>query len=279
MHTKWQCKSLKSQISQMRQKQMQATWEMETTRSILWAFKSKKKHLEDANDQMVVDIRRSEHLVDTTAANYAELEKREDALIKRIDRLEAHIQENSRFALAEEYGKGPYQVEFTVSSIRDASVKSRSFVVEMAPSSLMPHSVHHFLRMVSKGLWEGMSLMAKKGQIEATPLDSATAKAANERFEEAKLTKLSFSEHSAEYSPGPYSVTFSGRPGGPGFYINGKQDPRAFAPFLDVDGDSSFGAVVSGKDVIDDIIQSNGDSLSRVLGIERVRLLASSELV
>jgi hypothetical protein len=203
--------------------------------------------------------------------------------------LERHIQESNSFDLIETYGPGPYQVEITLSFSSAVDISSRSFVLEMAPLSAMPHSVHHFLRMVSKGLWNHMSFVQSPrapNVLHATPMDMATAEMTNENFVKSKLTKLTFSERSPEYPIGPYTVAFLGTPGGPDFYIAGKnQEPSGGGSNVA----SCFATVISGRDVVDAYIQKmptvldyqwrKGYAGSHVFGIDRVRFLPNEELI
>lgn len=286
LRMKSQWSSLKSEIANLHESQTLMTNQAQSQVSVLNAFKSKATGLENENRELVDKLRKSGILIDTEAANYDKLEKREDALIRRINDLEWHIQESNRFDLTEMYGPGPYQVEITLSSTSAVEINSRSFVLEMAPLAAMPHSVHHFLRMVSEGVWNHMSFVQSSSApnvLRSTPMDMATAETTNENFVKAKLTKLTFSERSPEYPFGPYTVAFVGTPGGPDFYIAGNQEPSVSNVA------SCFATVISGKDVVDAYVQKRPTMLdyqwrkgytgSHVFGIEHVRLLANDELV
>ena len=285
MKSKWS--SLKSEIANLHDSQPFMTNHAQSRVSVLNTLKSKATQLEIENRKLVDELRKTGNLINTEAANYDKLEKREDALIRRIDELERHIREDNSFDLIETYGPGPYQVEITLSPTSTVDINNRSFVLEMAPLSAMPHSVHHFLRMVSNGLWNHMSfLLSPKtpNVLHATPMDMTTAERTNEKFVKSKLTTLSFSERSPEYPFGPYTVAFLGTPGGPDFYIAGNQPPR------DSNVVSCFATVISGRNVVDAYIQkiptvfddhhmTKDYAGSHVFGIEHVRLLANEELV
>lgn len=254
--------------------------------SVLTASKTLAWGLEEENLKLVDELRNSGSLSDLHSTHYDQLEKREEALIRCIDDLQSHIQESNKFDLIDMYGPGPYQVEVTLSSAAGVDSRSRKFVLEMAPLSTMSHSVHHFLRMVSEGLWEHMSFVQGPNApnvLHSTPMDMTTATTMNADFENAKLQKLTFSEKSPEYPFGPYKVAFVGRPGGPDFYVAGNQEP-----LISTDA-SCFATVVSGRDVVDAYVQKKPSVLdyqwrkgyagSHVFGIEHVRLLGSDEIV
>ena len=147
------------------------------------------------------------------------------------------------------------------------------FVIEMALLLEMPHAVLHFLQMVELKLWDGLSLIhgSDSDDILATPMTVDKHQWAGKRFEDANLTRMAFTEFSPTY-PQPhhhkYSVAFSGRPGGPDFYISMKDEIQFH------DHESTFGMVVEGQDVLDRFYlkKSTGRRVA-VLKIESLRLL------
>jgi len=246
------------------------TYQLNTKRQLLNAFEANKKHLETSTGSLVSDLRLTGTLVDTHAANYEKLETKEDALLAHIDDLESRIQENSQFTIKEDYGAGPYQVEITVTSKRH-TLRDDPIVLELAPLNMMPHSVHHFLRMLSEGLWVGMTFMPQQSarhRIHATPVDMESLDRVDWKFKDAKVASLVFSEQSPN-SCGPYSVGFSGTPGGPDFYVNGGFVPRKYSK------ESCFAKVISGEKVVDSIIDGNHS----VIGIESIRLLPQEDMI
>jgi hypothetical protein len=286
--TKSQWTLLKTEIANLHESQAGMTEQVQSLVPVLKAIKLLAWGLEEDNLKLVDELRKSGSLIDTHAANYDQLEKREEALFKGIDNLKWHIQENNQFDVFETYGPGPYQVEITLSAAAGVDSRSRKFVLEMAPLSTMPHSVHHFLRMVSEGVWEHMSFVQGPNApnvLHSTPMDMTTAETTNANFEKMRLTTLMFTEQSPEYRFGPYKVAFVGTPGGPDFYVAGNQEPRDSTE----GGASCFATVVSGRDVVDAYVQKKPSVLdyqwrkgyagSHVFGIEHVRLLGNDELV
>jgi cyclophilin family peptidyl-prolyl cis-trans isomerase len=147
------------------------------------------------------------------------------------------------------YGSGPYRIRVQVRD--DANVPS-FFVIETALSIEMPHAIDHFLRMVERKLWDGLALVyeANSKLIMASPIsmDDDSHTWAGERFVRAKLTHMAFTEYSPSFPPAhhrKFSVAFSGRPGGPNFYIN-LDNESEFAH----EHESTFGVVLEGRDVL-----------------------------
>ena len=123
----------------------------------------------------------------------------------------------------------------------------------------MPHAVHHFLQMVEKKLWDGLALVHGKGSevIMATPLNLDSHTWARQRFVDANLTQMAFTEFSSTYPPPhhhKYSVAFSGRPGGPDFFIS-LEDEIEFH-----EHESTFGIVTEGREVLDRFYLQKGSS-------------------
>jgi hypothetical protein len=136
----------------------------------------------------------------------------------------------------------------------------------MAPIALMPHSVHFFLEQVSHNLWNNAYFylngphvlqggpQAENGMVEITGLDAREL--ALQPFEEMKLAHLAFPEYSDEYPHVPWTLGFTGRPGGPDFYINKMDNTISHGPGgqyqhdLDEFGDPCFAIVVDGYETL-----------------------------
>jgi cyclophilin family peptidyl-prolyl cis-trans isomerase len=123
----------------------------------------------------------------------------------------------------------------------------------------MPYSVNHFLQMVELKLWDGLSMIhgTDSDVILATPMTTEGHQWAGQRFVEANLTHMGFNEFSTTYPPPhehKYSVSFSGRPGGPNFYISLEDDLEFH------EHESTFGSVVEGRDVLDRFFVQKGEN-------------------
>lgn len=95
---------------------------------------------------------------------YYESEISEEAFLERIDGIESAFQKKCKQMVVSKFGVGPYLVNVTVQeNLLATDPKERRkrawFVVEMAPLSLMPHAVDHFLRLMDLGVWNGLTLI------------------------------------------------------------------------------------------------------------------------
>jgi cyclophilin family peptidyl-prolyl cis-trans isomerase len=145
----------------------------------------------------------------------------------------------------------------------------RSFQVQMAPLSVMPHAVHLFLEQVSHGLWDNSWFYINSPHVlQIGPqVEEGDAESENDHpravslrpFRELSLETLSFPEYSEEFPHDPWTLGFTGRPGGPDFYINKVDNRKAHGPGgqyhheLDEFADSCFAKVIKGFDTLEDI--------------------------
>lgn len=133
--------------------------------------------------------------------------------------------------------------------------KDYQFVVEMAPLDLVPHAIHLFLEQVAHGLWDH-SFMYLNGPhvLQIGPQDFNTDDDANalHSFYEAELDEMMFPDYSQDFPHLPWTLGYTGRPGGPDFYINKVDNTKAHGPggqyqhVLEEQGDSCFGKIISG---------------------------------
>lgn len=140
----------------------------------------------------------------------------------------------------------------------------------------MPHAIDHFVRMVERKLWDGLTFVHEYNSrvIMATPLmTDASHTWAGQRFADANLTHMAFTEYSPSF-PAPhhrkFSVAFSGRPGGPNFYIN-LDDELETAH----EHESTFAVVMEGRDVLYQFYLKNHASQGekKMLSIESIEML------
>lgn len=153
-------------------------------------------------------------------------------------------------------------------------------MIETAMVMEMPHAIDHFVRMVEKKLWDGLALVHDKNSqiITATPMSMDESHTwAGQRFVNANLTHMAFNEYSPAFPPPhhrKFSVAFSGRPGGPSFYIN-LEDESEFAH----EHESTFGVVMEGRDVLLKFFlqKNNGLQDKTMLTIESIEFLESKK--
>lgn len=173
------------------------------------------------------------------------------------------------FLIEHRFGPGPHEVRITfVHNNTDYD-----FVIELAPVQLVPHAVHLFLEQVEHGLWSGTyfylnsdHVLQAGPQVSRKEYDDAVAaglpwnRASLKRFADIQLDTMSFPDYSPEYAHHEWTVGFAGRPGGPDFYINKEDNRLSHGPggqmqhVLEEQGDSCFGRITKGKDVIENIL-------------------------
>ena len=143
----------------------------------------------------------------------------------------------------------------------------------------MPHAIDHFHKMVENALWDGLALIHEPDSqiISATPMMTDETHAwAGKRFVDANLTHMAFTEHSPTYPPPhhrKFSVAFSGRPGGPGFYIS-LDDEVSY----EQGHESTFGVVMEGRDILFQLFLQKNRGTQRILMIESINILPPRKL-
>ena len=176
------------------------------------------------------------------------------------------------------YGNPPYFCEFTVAiavqNEHDADADYdeiiKTFTIEMAPLEEMPHAVHLFLEQVAHKLWDnGWFYLNGPHVFQAGPqvpddeeYEALLEKGADERslalkpFKDLQLDSLAFPEYSDKFPHLPWTLGFTGRPGGPDFYINKVDNVKAHGPGgqthhdLVEHADPCFAKIVAGMDTI-----------------------------
>lgn len=205
----------------------------------------------------------------------------------RSDKNKVHenIQRFSKQMLLSKFGPGPYYVEVQLEFDPESNVAfSRSkhhrhtplasadrFVLEMAPTNEMPHTVHWFLQQVSLGLYDGFSFhLNARHVIQAGGVSNfRTTPETNthnlyQRFKDNGLEKILFQEYSHSFPHVPYTVGYASRPGGPDFYINMNDNTNDHGPggqinaghFSTENADPCFAKVVEGFAAVNRIHRS-----------------------
>jgi len=303
----WTILSLREDILVMQDKQDGLLRDIRTWTGQLDDLKRQSKPLEDGNDALLQKLRAVGDTVDTDSNQYRQAEQQENAYLDRIEQLEETIQRRSVRDVTLRYGEGPYRINVTLTEGMasqqgngGAPDNHRWFVIETAPTSLMPHAVDLFTRMaVDYKLYDGLTLLvphhgsdnAESSLLHTVALSATTYEYLDKHFEASVpnlVPKLAFAEHSDRYPIEKYSVAFAGRPGGPHFYINllDDDDESARSKQLDM-GEACFGKVVEGRHVFDWIIdlhkkagQNKDDFQPRRLlmyGIETMKLIPNEE--
>jgi cyclophilin family peptidyl-prolyl cis-trans isomerase len=269
----WHLLSVKEELGTMINDQRRLFRVLDKITGPLRDLGQESERLEQENDTMFRVLQENGATADLENEQYAQIEQVEDAMLQRIDDLEKHIQETSAKAVVAAYGVGPHHVEVVVKNRAGVSSK---FVIALALVSEMPHAIHHFLQMVELKLWDGMMLVhgINKDSVTATNVSPGHREFELQRFLDANLTHMAFTEFSSETNPPPnqhkYSVAFAGRPGGPEFYVNMEENSQLH------DHESVFGVVSEGREVIDKFFSLKAKKMSRnrvdILTIESIRL-------
>lgn len=152
------------------------------------------------------------------------------------------------------FGYGPYRVQFNI-QIDD---HIHPFIVELAGVDLMPHSVHFFMQMVHAKVWDNTAFNHRSSHILFAELKDAEGNDKIDLLKEKDISnKLSFPEYTDIYPHHKYTLGFSGRPGGPDFYINTADNGETHGPggqtkyTLHEEADPCFGTVIEGQNIID----------------------------
>lgn len=188
------------------------------------------------------------------------------------------------FLLLFRWGPGPHEVLFTILF----QGQELEFVIEMAPLDAVPHAVHVFLEQVAHGLWNRTYIYLNGPHVvqigpqliddddedddehdhhhdhhpehhhddDDEEEESEDLNPATRAFRELGLDKLAFSDYSADFPHVPWTLGYTGRPGGPDFYINkvdnqfshgaGGQTQHA----LEEQGDACFAKITRGLEHI-----------------------------
>ncbi|KAL7559056.1 hypothetical protein ACA910_018411 [Epithemia clementina (nom. ined.)] len=172
------------------------------------------------------------------AGSFMETDEKGVAASKRL-------QDATRLLLAERYGdREPYRVKvglkFQPSNPTTAEQgEDGSFVIELAPSTLQPHSIFTFLEIARH--WS-----EKKG---------AFHRRANHVLQVMvrgnKVPHLAFQEYSKEYPHQKGTVGYAGRPSGPAWYVSIQDNTDNHGPGSQqqanpYEADSCFGKIVEG---------------------------------
>jgi len=185
---------------------------------------------------------------------------RNAAIKERVDRLQKYIQTESHRQLVDRFGEGPYQVvlEIRFPHLPDEQ-RDGSLTIEMAPLGLMPHSKQLFMEQIFHGLWNGCTFQSHKdGRIGATAATPDSLDSKLQQFKDAELDSVSFQEYDENFPHSLLTVGFDGRPGGPSWYINTRDNEEAHGPggsknvyALTDEADPCFGRVVHGFEVVE----------------------------
>jgi len=186
-------------------------------------------------------------------ALYEKIVNRQTAMKDRVNELQDTIADLNYMEAIEHFGSEAYKVQFNLK----IESKIFSFVVEMAPLELMPHSVNYFMEMVKANVWDNSIFTHSSNHILLAELKDSEGNDKRDLFRAQGINQLSFPEYSDDYPHDKYTLGFGGRPGGPGFYINTQDNTAIHGPGgqstyeLHEEADPCFGKVIEGHGVVD----------------------------
>jgi len=189
--------------------------------------------LEDAYlyaDEHLAEVLQQKRQLETDKENEIALcKKKQQGWEKRVDYMEEYVAKLSRRAVIERYGEGPHHVILDIRYQVDPQTKtgprSSQIIIELAPLDLMPHAVHSFLDMVSRGLYNGCLFAFGSRFLVAIAPETRDANRQRELFvpfeEQGFNPPLAYQEYNPDYPHEIYSVSFSGGTSisGPAFFI------------------------------------------------------------
>ena len=258
-----------------------ATLELRTYDEYLHSLESIGTRLRSELNELATNVdKRSRRLTveDTKVMNDHEnfveqMKMKERSRRETMENLTSRASKKSKTAVVDKYGHGinnRYRVEVTVQLSADAD--PASYIIETASLDFAPHTVHHFMEQIDNGLWNDrrLAFTSNPGHLlRATPTTEGVAK----EFEAKGLDRLIVDESpnaaraTLKKSGGQnnnddkaypqhqaYTVAFPTSHVGAksseiGFYVN-TQDNRSVH-----DNDAVIGTIVSGREVIESIME------------------------
>lgn len=154
------------------------------------------------------------------------------------------LQQATRSLLAARYGPNePYHVKVLLefqNTIPDFAERGAhgEFLIEMAPSALIPHSVYTFMEVARN--WQSGAFHRIAGHVLQVMVRTKT-----------KIPHLAFQEYSPQYPHKKMTCGYAGRPSGPEFYVSTKDNTKNHGPGSQQahnphEADANFGRVIEG---------------------------------
>ena len=130
------------------------------------------------------------------------------------------------FDTAGALSSGPRAATVSSSSLSSFNTVTATFEVELAPIQWMPHAVHLFLEQAFHGLWNNSLFHLNEPHVLQV---GPSSREHRDAFRHHELDRLAFPEYSEEYPHHRWTLGYTGRPGGPSWYINkvGGENERA----------------------------------------------------
>lgn len=257
--------------------------------------KIRNQQLTDENRQL--NVRLSESKNNGDSKKNSELHKEVARLFHEKDRLteykkkmQQNIQLMSRTALHEKFGPEPHRVEMYVRFDNHQEETDVGYIlIELAPTNELPHAVYWFLEQVSRKLYDGYSVERNLGHaLMASPTNNFLSPpdfnmdAMKKRFIDEGFESILFQEYSPNFPHEKYTLGYSGRPGGPNFYLSTKDNSVIHGPGGQThhddptEADTCFAKVINGFDIVDRMSQlptKKNKILEDKVAIEYIRII------
>jgi hypothetical protein len=210
-----------------------------TTTQEITRLEKEKKKMQTERDALRIKYQGPDKAKEDTR-----ISMREAALKEQLSLLLSATKREAKRTVLERFGPGPHQVKFTFAAPNaDYTVYTDyTFVVELAPLEVLPHAVHLFLEQVAHKLWDGCYFYLNGPHVlqggpqsfeeDETPIPKGESARypALKPFKDKGLETLAFPEYSTTFPHQTWTLGYTGRPGGPDFYINKVDNSKAHGP-------------------------------------------------
>lgn len=247
--------------------------------------------------RMMEDLKRAGDTISLETEEYALAHEIESLYLKRVDELKSVLKamgirflkqmaDNSRKRQRPLQNTSNFP-DFTIPPVLVEVVLSDNlgtFVISLDPRADAPYAMSHFVRLVQANLFDGLTLIHKQSLRADNLIHSVPMVHVSHTFDDARFerrmgrSELAFIEdHQAQPSEeGKYTVSFAGH--GPHFYIHmGPISSQRRKDQVSVDNtiakEVTFGTVVEGREVVDQIMESHSETGMLMVGIETARML------
>eukprot|EP00638_Chattonella_subsalsa_P009845 CAMPEP_0117740160 /NCGR_PEP_ID=MMETSP0947-20121206/4183_1 /TAXON_ID=44440 /ORGANISM="Chattonella subsalsa, Strain CCMP2191" /LENGTH=320 /DNA_ID=CAMNT_0005556235 /DNA_START=190 /DNA_END=1149 /DNA_ORIENTATION=- len=154
-----------------------------------------------------------------------------------------------------------------------------NLVLETAPYHVMPHATNWFLSLVDAGFWDTCGIIRNAAHVLQANCAGRTKQVATTR-----RSSIVYQEYNPEFVHYKYTFGIAGRPGGPDFYINLKDNLRAHGPGGQggTDADPCFAKLIEGQEIIEELHRELPDGFldkKDFFQFSKVRILQPDEWI
>lgn len=215
---------------------------------------------------------------------------------KRWNEMVDGIQERSRQSVLAKYGEGPHHVELTLELPHNET--PQRVLIELAPLSMMPHSISTFLDQVSGGELDGTHFDLHAGHVlmGRSHIKQRDGDQRNDGSEH-DVPRNVFPEYNSQFPHDHYTVTFppastASQKTGVEFYINLLNNAAHHSPRVEkdkdgndryVEGESAFGKIIDAEsrkvvDAMDALQVVGGGLLEESVEIVSAKIISERKI-